>query len=550
MATRKALASSSSAPEIGSAATRGNQRQLKENDRARFQRMLTRATSGQGASGETKRPPPGGAPRARLAPSQGATAQGDASPGAGARRSTGHVGAATRSFSAGGQHVESIPRGCSLAHPGALGTVVQTRGYAAVAEKLAVERSAPSPTAGNRRQPPGAHDDGHTPRTDKAQQFVRKLLGQDGAKQGSLDWRLVQEMDAVDYLVQEDKTRKQAQAQKQNLRANLHNLQHEKKLAALRDREENRQWGTKMHREADRFWEEEQMRRQEKMEAQHRFNQEQAAHIHEMGLRRQEEKQREMDLEREMHERAVLAKQIEVARQEESVRKRQAAAAQVMEDARQAQARKREKRRDEAERDMAMLRIQQEVLNKQEQDRLDYFDNIKKRQDVFKAHQQVNVREELHKKNQEADERTKRQMTERLSKDRNADEEKQRRLKQLAMDGHAEVERQLEEKSQKRAREREESLRLAEEFQREAKLAKEEEARKVQDRREKEKENQRYLLAQMEQRSSTAVPGKFGHEQMNEVEKALNRERLDRAKGNDTLQMLFRSKQLQYSLVK
>lgn len=512
----KTLGSSASAPNINSSITRtlgGKQAQIKyarpHPDRVRLERMLTRATCV--PSSEPKRPP-GGAPRAvRSSRGDAPSTPGDYEPGLPSK-----TGMVARTLS------QSLPRISAIN-----------------ASRADTEGSVPSPPVGKKL----AQDGSRSPHTDRASQFVRKLLGQAGDNAGPQDWRLVQEIDAVDHFVQEDRERRHMQKRKQALHTYLGKQQHEAKNQQLRTREEQRRWGTKLQQDADRFWEEEAIKRREASEAQRRFNQEQAQHLEATKQRRQEEQERDREMERQMHDRAVQAKQIEAAREEERRKKHQAAAAEIMEEAKQAVARRSEKRRDEALRDVEMLRVQQETLERQEQHRVQHFDSIRQRQTSLQGNYQAAVGSALEKSQQEAEERAKRQMAERILKQKQAEEEKQRQVKQHNIDSQAVLTRQLEEKSQKRAREREESVRAAQEFQRNARAAIDEETKKQQERREKEKENARFLLAQIEQRSNL---GRFGHEEMNKVEKSMNRDRLDRAKEDDTLQLLFRAKQIHY----
>merc|ERR1719213_1277130 len=125
--------------------------------------------------------------------------------------------------------------------------------------------------------------------------------------------------------------------------------------------------------------------------------------------------------------------------------------------------------------------------------------------------------------------RAKKYQDEHVRKELQAHQEKQDRIRQMAMDDMTSVKSQMEEKRQKNQKDREDNIRMAQEFQRDAQAALDEEKKKQQDRREKAKENQAFLLAQMASKS-TIVPPKFGHEQMIQAEKSINRDRLERAR--------------------
>merc|ERR1719326_603393 len=126
------------------------------------------------------------------------------------------------------------------------------------------------------------------------------------------------------------------------------------------------------------------------------------------------------------------------------------------------------------------------------------------------------------------------------------------KLQKGALDCKEQILSQLEERTQQLAKEREESIRLAKEFKRDAEAAIEEEKNKVQQRRDKAKEHTNFLLSQMNEKShlhgQPLVAGRFGHEQMSSVEKSINKDRLERACHSESLQLLFRNKQLQYRL--
>merc|ERR1719160_1255470 len=103
--------------------------------------------------------------------------------------------------------------------------------------------------------------------------------------------------------------------------------------------------------------------------------------------------------------------------------------------------------------------------------------------------------------------RAKKYQDERVRKELEAHQEKQDRIKQMAMDGMTSIKSQLEERNQKRQQDREDNIRMAQKFQQEAQAALDEE---------KTKENQAFLLAQMASKSKI-IPPKFGHEQMSQA---------------------------------
>eukprot|EP00435_Cladocopium_sp_Y103_P072401 s43_g40.t1 len=127
------------------------------------------------------------------------------------------------------------------------------------------------------------------------------------------------------------------------------------------------------------------------------------------------------------------------------------------------------------------------------------------------------------------------------------------KLKQMQMEGMAFISRQLQEQATMKAAEREEQRRVRESSDRDAQAAFEEEKQKAVERKKKEKdfawgrwaqvwawpqENADFLQQQINQKTME----KRGKEQMTEVEQAMNKERLDRAKKPETLQMVAQHK--------
>jgi len=91
------------------------------------------------------------------------------------------------------------------------------------------------------------------------------------------------------------------------------------------------------------------------------------------------------------------------------------------------------------------------------------------------------------------------------------------------------TQRQLHDKALVRRVEREESNKIAEIFRLDAAAAIKEERQAEQLKRHHAKENAMFVKTQMQQKSLQA-PGKFGHDQMNDYEKVMNKEMIDRAR--------------------
>lgn len=489
------LGTSASAPDVGMDSNRGG-RQIK--DRARLQSLLTKANAGE-AKRSGQRPGPlrsvGGAPRSH-APPRVPTA------------TSGTVGIGTD----GGQ-VSRSPgeRSASLGARGSTGALPQ--------------RDMPS-------------------HTENAGAYMRKLIGRDATSEGPLDWRLVQELDAVDGLLQEDQARRQVTAQRQLLknqldaqRADFRRRNHEK-------REDTRTWGDKMQADAEAFWQEQSDRRIADREAQRRFNEERATALEVTKRCRQAEKERDAAMERQMLETSALARRIEVAKDEEKKKRQQAAAENLAKERQQAAEAKKEQKKMEAIKEAELLQQAQEHMDKQDRERNLKFEKIRDAQNKKMAHFEAKTGNEAQAALKEDQARLQRCLEEKAKKDAQEHQEKLQKMMQQKGSIKEDMRSQLEERTEKRAKEREEGLKMAKQYQREAEAAVEEEKKALQQRREKAKEHADYLLSQMQQKSA-AIPGPHGYEQMTEIEKSINRDRLERANNSESLQLLFRNKQLQ-----
>jgi hypothetical protein len=362
-----------------------------------------------------------------------------------------------------------------------------------------------------------------------------------------MDWRLVQELDAVDGLLQEDQARRQGISQRQMLKNQLNAQRAEFHRRNAGDQDDERRWGYKLQADANSFWQEQNDKREADREAQQRFNQEQTRLLEAKNRRRMMEKERDMEIEREMRERAVMARKIEVAKDEEKKKRTKAEAKKCQKEREQAAEVKKEQKRQEAIKDMELLEVQKAVMDKQERARHEKTEKFREDQARRMAQFEATAGNESAELQRKDDQRMKMAVEERTKKEQQEHQEKLLKLQKEKEQSKASVRSQLEERNERRAKEREESLRQRKEFQREAEAAIAEEKNKEQQRRDKARENAAFLLSQMEERSAM-VPGRFGHEQMSAVEKSINRDRYSRATSNESLQLLFRSKQLQYRL--
>lgn len=388
------------------------------------------------------------------------------------------------------------------------------------------------PTESSSRLPTGA--------SQKVEQqvgsYIKQLVGEEG--DGMLHWRLVNEMDAIDGLIQDNIEKNRAAERKARQRTVLEEQVRE---ARKKDQDFNNSrmhWGSKIQADAAQWQEEERLRKLRQQETLRKFNEEQARHAEASRARKDAEAEEVAQLEREMAQQALDAKRRSELAEEHRKRKQQEMAKEMADAAREAAEQKVLKKQAEAEKDIAMMKAQMAVMEEQERQRAQSFQRMKDKQGKAQAQYEANAGSAQARLQREEEDRAKRYQDEKAARDEAAFQDKKKKLKQMQMDGMAFLTRQLEEQATLKAAEKEEQQRFRESSDRDAAAAFEEEKRKAVERKKKEKENADFLQQQINQKTMD----KRAKEQMTVVEQAINKERLDRAKKPETLQLLAQNK--------
>eukprot|EP00930_Biecheleria_cincta_P011466 TRINITY_DN1142_c0_g1_i3.p1 TRINITY_DN1142_c0_g1~~TRINITY_DN1142_c0_g1_i3.p1 ORF type:complete len:524 (+),score=153.49 TRINITY_DN1142_c0_g1_i3:1076-2647(+) len=391
----------------------------------------------------------------------------------------------------------------------------------------------------------GSLRDTATPGTRKAGSYIKQLVGNDEG-QGALHWRLVQEMDALDGLIQENVNRQKLVDQQTRQRSNLMEQVQEAKQKDSEYRSSMQRWGGKLKEDAERWQREEQTKRQELRQALQRHNHAQAQFQEDGRRRRQEEAAMEARLDAEMTMQAQAAKRRQEALEDRKRQRQQETAREMANAAREAERSKAESKRLEAMKDFELMRLQEAMLDEQDRKRQEAKQKIVEKQNQARSAYEAGAGNSIAKLQKEEEDRARRQQMEKDSKDEAAHREKQRKQKQMEMDGAAFVQKQLQEQAMQREREREEQRQRREKIEKDAANGKDEERRKAQERRDRERENAAYLQKQISSKAASQLAG----EQMTQIEQSMNRDRLERARKPENLQMLFRSKQGQYAMAR
>ncbi|CAL1160607.1 unnamed protein product [Cladocopium goreaui] len=197
--------------------------------------------------------------------------------------------------------------------------------------------------------------------------FIKQLVGDEG--DGMLHWRLVNEMDAIDGLIQDNIEKHRAAEQKARQRTVLEEQVRE---ARQKDQDLNlsrMHWGTQIQADAARWQEEERLKKLRQQETLRKFNEEQARHAEASRRRRDAEAEQVAMIERDMAQQALDAKRRSEAAEEQRKKKQQEMARQMADAAKEAAEQKVLRKQAEAQKDIAMMKAQIAVMEEQERQR-------------------------------------------------------------------------------------------------------------------------------------------------------------------------------------
>jgi len=218
-----------------------------------------------------------------------------------------------------------------------------------------------------------------TPNSKKAGSYMKDLVGDENG-QGALHWRLVQEMDAIDGLIQENADRQKIQESKQRQQQLLSEQVAEARKKENDFRSSMARWGGKLKEDADRYQTEQKSRKMELMEVQRRHNEEMAYHAEDGRRRKQEEAAAMARLEADMAKQAQDAKRRQDEIEDRKKRRQKETAQQMAKAAQDAVTQKAETKRLEALKDIELMRQQQAMLDEQDRRRTEAADKIKQQQ--------------------------------------------------------------------------------------------------------------------------------------------------------------------------
>lgn len=402
-----------------------------------------------------------------------------------------------------------------------------------------------------------------TPRTERAAQYVSSLVGARGglapaascglagpsgaltARDGTREWTLMMEIDQAQHIQTERDRKKNDLLRRQENIAHLKVQKEEHTRAKEECRALWRSWRDDVETDVEKWKQEQEQKRQATLEVRRQFNegcrrQLEDARIKRLVLREQEE--------REAREISAIAQEglkAAQAREEQKKRAGRDEALKMAVQMKEAQTRKGAQKLEEAEYDKAMAHKQREIMDRQQatreaerQERLD-------KQARMLAAYEAGVGNELERRQREDEERALRQQQRLQEKEQRQQEEKEQKVFVMKEAGKKAVAEQLERQALERQLRREEELRLVQQMKELTQAAEVREKEKQRRRHEARLANAEDLRQQIQERNAVA-PQQLQRDQMNEVERALNRQRLQNAQEAEVLQMLVRKKRGEY----
>eukprot|EP00441_Pelagodinium_beii_P023665 CAMPEP_0197664788 /NCGR_PEP_ID=MMETSP1338-20131121/58850_1 /TAXON_ID=43686 ORGANISM="Pelagodinium beii, Strain RCC1491" /NCGR_SAMPLE_ID=MMETSP1338 /ASSEMBLY_ACC=CAM_ASM_000754 /LENGTH=477 /DNA_ID=CAMNT_0043243499 /DNA_START=25 /DNA_END=1454 /DNA_ORIENTATION=- len=336
-----------------------------------------------------------------------------------------------------------------------------------------------------------------------------------------MEWKIVQEMQDMEQQAKEDE-KKESQMKLRQQHLDELNAQRDRRIA---EKDEHHQlwkrWRVEIEADAQRYHEEEESKRQRQIEVRRQFD---------------EERRKQLDIARKMKERQAKA---DMQEGEDMLRAAQEAGrkAQVQEDrrkqkeksealkmaeyAQQARAEKLKLRDEEQKRDIQMAKEQQELLDKQDAERVQFFKKLKDKQAQLLTAYEAGVGNELERKAKEDEERAQRYQQLLLEKERATQESRDRKIRELKKASHEAVEAQLQEHQRQKIQEKQEEQLFLQKLRSQADADAAKEKARQESKRLAREANALALKEQMRERTE-AAPGKVVRDQMNDVERRLN----------------------------
>jgi len=392
-----------------------------------------------------------------------------------------------------------------------------------------------------------------TPLTRRAEEYYSRIMGRAASQEADTrqDWTVVQELDTLDNINRDERSRRKEREKNVKNQAELQEQMERRNRVANQCREVWKEWGAQVEEDAVLYHKETEKKKTAIKERQQADYKDLKRNLEEARERQGKQREQDKKLEEEWLLKAEKAKKD----QEESDEKKRVASKHAMMEMRGqmevAQKRRQETKEKELQQDIKDQRQFTELLDKQEKARHGYFQALRAKQQTLLAKYEAGVGNDLAKMEALETERAEKQAEERYEKQQQAMEKERLWRQNLRDSGVVAVQQQLSIQAAQRQREHEDHQRFLSEKQREGEIAQANESEKVQRRKQARLENAEFLRMQIEEKDSKVSAKKVHRAQMNDVERSLNRDRLNRACDagrSDGLPMLLRKKRAEYLL--
>lgn len=389
-------------------------------------------------------------------------------------------------------------------------------------------RTAPaSSEAAEKLDEDGAAKDGHSLASTTSIGFNTSLYRALRTPGPLMEWAAVQELEVLEAKsLEEERQRKLAQQRKQHL-AELE-AQRQQLLKAKEERRELRQrWREEAEADAQRFHAEEAAKKQRVFEVRRQFDEERRQAMEEERRRQEARQKAEFREGQEILRNAMAERQKAERKESERREKERSQALRMINEADLARQEKARRQEEEYKNDMLMAQKQQELLERQEAERAAFFQKMKDKQQKMLAAYEAGVGNEMERKQREDEDRARKYQMLAEEKDKRQMELKEQRMKDLKKASQEHIQAQLQEHALRKKQAKEDEIQLLRRLQaQDAELAAKEKA-KVDAKLQARKANAEQLREQIKLKNDQ-VPSRVARDQMNEVEKQMNKARLDR----------------------
>jgi len=409
----------------------------------------------------------------------------------------------------------------------------------------------PSLSARDSAYAAGRGDGLATPNAGKAEDYYNQLLGRAGGAGPDTrqDWTLLQEIDALDHFnTEEQKRRSEKEKNVKNQAAILEAVQ-ARHVVADKCRHVWKQWRAELEDDVVQYEKEEQMKRVFKKETQIRFNQERQRQLADVKIRQAAQKETEKKIEQQMMDLSTEAKKRQDEADESKKGKQRQAMMQMKTEAENAVERRSLAKKEEHKLDIRMQKEYEELLEVQEKNRGQYFQSIREKQSQLLAKYEKGVGNELARLAELDDERAKKQQEAKSLKEQRDLQAREQWRCDLAESGRVAVQNQLSLQAQERQKKIEEDQKYLEKSKRESAISEAKETEKVRKQKAAVLANAEYIKNQIREKEAMSPPKRVQLSQMNDVERQLNRDKLQRAtdpQRNDGLKSLLAKKEQEY----